>query len=65
METQVHGCTLVGSRYGALANDDRSAQMAILNSRATLAQLIGFVGTGEHSVDYHWAQGCEPTACHA
>jgi hypothetical protein len=39
--------------------------MAILNSRATLAQLIGFVGTGEHSVDYHWAQGCEPTACHA
>ncbi|MFZ6848096.1 DUF5675 family protein [Undibacterium sp. RuRC25W] len=62
METQVHGCTLVGSRYGSLANDDGSAQMAILNSRVTLAQLIEFVGTGEHNVDYHWAQGCEPTA---
>ena len=65
METQVHGCTLVGSRYGALANEDGSAQMAILNSRVTLAQLIEFVGAGQHNVDYHWAQGCEPTACQA
>ena len=54
-----------GSRYGSLAKDDGSAQMAILNSRATLAQLIDFVGAGEHNVDYQWAQGCEPTACQA
>ena len=63
METQVHGCTLVGSRYGALANDDGSAQMAILNSRATLAQLIEFVGAGEHTIDYQWTHGCEPAVC--
>lgn len=65
METQVHGCTLVGSRYGSLVNDDGREQLAILNSRATLARLIEFVGAGEHTVDYHWASGCEPAACHA
>ena len=64
METQVHGCTLVGSRYGSLVNDDGREQLAILNSRSTLARLIAFVGAGEHTVDYHWAPGCEPAACH-
>lgn len=64
METQVHGCTLVGSRYGSLANDDGDTQLAILNSRVTLARLIAFVGSGEHTVSYQWAQGCEPVACH-
>lgn len=65
METQVHGCTLVGSHYGSLSNDDGNAQLAILNSRVTLARLIEFVGAGGHTVDYHWASGCEPAACHA
>lgn len=65
METQVHGCTLVGSRYGSLVNDDGDAQLAILDSRVTLAKLIAFVGSGEHTVSYQWAQGCEPAACHA
>lgn len=65
METQVHGCTLVGRRYGALVNDDGGAQLAILDSRVTLTRLIAFVGSGDHIVDYQWAQGCEPAACHA
>lgn len=63
METQVHGCTLVGSGYGLLTNDDGQSQTAIINSRITLARLIDFVGAGEHTVGYHWAPGCEPAAC--
>jgi hypothetical protein len=55
LETQVHGCTLVGSNYGALINVDGKSQAAILNSRATLAKLIAFVGPGTHSVTYAWA----------
>lgn len=65
METQVHGCTLVGGRYGSLTNEDGHAQLAILESRATLAKLIAFVGEGEHTVEYRWAPGCAPAACHA
>jgi hypothetical protein len=65
METQVHGCTLVGSRYGSLVNDDGDGQLAILDSRVTLAKLVAFVGSGEHTVNYQWAEGCDPAACHA
>jgi hypothetical protein len=65
METQVHGCTLVGSRYGSLVNDDGATQLAILESRVTLAKLITFVGGCEVTVDYQWAEGCEPAVCHA
>ena len=65
METQVHGCTLVGSSYGLLTNDDGQSQLAIINSRVTLAKLIEFVGPGEHTVEYHWASGCEPVVCKA
>jgi hypothetical protein len=65
METQVHGCTLVGSRYGSLVNDDGDGQLAILDSRVTLAKLVAFVGSGEHTVNYQGAEGCDPAACHA
>ncbi|CBA16893.1 hypothetical protein XALC_2413 [Xanthomonas albilineans GPE PC73] len=44
---------------------DRGAQLAILDSRMTLTRLIAFVGSGDHTVDYQWAQGCEPVACYA
>ena len=60
LETQVHGCTLVGSSYGTLTNDEGKAQIAILNSRTTLKRLIDFVGRGEHLVEYCWAPGCAP-----
>jgi hypothetical protein len=62
METQVQGCTLVGDRYGSLVNDDGSSQVAILDSRLTLLRLVAFVGTGEHTVNYQWAEGCEPSS---
>ena len=60
LKTQVHGCTLVGSSYGTLTNDEGHAQTAILNSRTTLKRLIEFVGRGEHLVEYRWAPGCAP-----
>lgn len=63
METQVHGCTLVGSRYGSLVNDEGGTQLAILESRVTLANLIAFVGGWEVTVDYQWAEGCDPAVC--
>jgi len=62
LETQVHGCTLVGDRYGELANDEGVSQMAILGSRETLARLIEFIGSGPHFVMYQWVQGCDPVA---
>jgi hypothetical protein len=31
----------------------------------TLAKLVAFVGSGEHTVNYQWAEGCDPAACHA
>ena len=60
LETQVHGCTLVGSSYGTLTNDEGQAQAAILNSRVTLKRIIEFVGEGEHTVEYRWGSGCAP-----
>ena len=60
LETQVHGCTLVGSSYGTLTNDEGKSQTAILNSRVTLKRLINFVGRGEHLVEYRWSPGCAP-----
>ena len=60
LETQVHGCTLVGSEFGSLLNDVGDSQFAILDSRATLAKLVAFVGPGQHNVEYRWAPSCAP-----
>jgi len=59
-ETQVHGCTLVGRQYGSLLNDRGHSQLAILESRVALTQLLAFIGAGEHFVEYRWAPGCAP-----
>lgn len=59
-ETQVHGCTLVGNGYGSLSNDNGNTQLAILQSKKTLAALLAFIGGGEHTITYTWAEGCEP-----
>lgn len=59
-ETQLHGCTAVGSGFGKLMNDKHEMQMAILNSVASLEALI-FETKGEDlDITYRWADGCEP-----
>jgi hypothetical protein len=63
LETQVQGCTLVGSRYGALLNDDGSDQLAILDSRDTLARLLAFIGSDAAlALEYRWAPDGAPAA---
>lgn len=60
LQTQVHGCTLVGARFDSLRNDSGQWQLAIIDSRLTLAKLVAFAGPGEHVVEYRWAPGCAP-----
>lgn len=59
--TDINGCTLVGAGYNFLENQDDKQQMAIIRSRATLLQLIAFVGNEKPVVHYQWAPGCDPT----
>jgi len=61
MRTDVHGCTEVGRGYGIIPRPDgKGKQFAILNSVKTLGQLVAELGEGEHTIEYRWAEGCEP-----
>lgn len=60
-ETQVHGCTLVGSAYAQVPvpNTDKT-QFGVINSKDSLARLLDNIGPGPHMITYEWAPGCAP-----
>ncbi len=60
--SDVEGCTLLGISYGELKNKSGVMQEGILHSRSALVSLLNFIGPGEHTVAYQWAEGCDPTA---
>ena len=61
METQVHGCTLVGTGYEEINRlDGQGTQLGIVESRKAIAQLIAVLSEGTHTITYQWAEGCEP-----
>lgn len=63
LETQIHGCTLLGKSYGELArSDDLSLkQFGICNSKITLLEFMRITEvTDRLVVVYSWAEGCEP-----
>ena len=64
-ETQVHGCTGVGAWFGRLRNNTGNMQLAILNSVATLSNLVEHIvsqvgESGTFTVTYLWQDGCQP-----
>lgn len=59
-ETQIHGCTAVGSGYGFLKNHAGVMQRAILGSVLTLERLIIAAAGEDLEITYRWADGCEP-----
>lgn len=62
LETQVHGCTLVGSDFAQVTRSDRKElQWGIINSRQTLRELITCASRQDLEVTYQWGDGCDPT----
>lgn len=61
-ETQLHGCTAVGHGYGKIPRTDgvNVLQFGILNSVATLQELIKQTGGADLEITYSWAEGCAP-----
>lgn len=61
MVSQVLGCIAVGSSYGDIERPDgKGTQYGILNSVDTLDALLANIGTGCHTVEIKWAEGCNP-----
>ncbi|MBF0184805.1 MAG: hypothetical protein HQM06_10515 [Magnetococcales bacterium] len=61
-KTDVQGCTLVGKSFGLLNNGNGQSQIAILDSRTTLQQLVQCIGSEPITVQYQWAEGCVPAS---
>lgn len=60
LETQVHGCTLVGSGYAEIENHKGAPQLGIINSVKTLEAFLAAIGPGPHAITYSWDDGCAP-----